>query len=112
MQSCIFCRIIRRELPSEIVFEDDKVVAFKDIRPVAPVHVLVCPKKHIPTLNDITSEDGPLIAHIVSVATKLAAQFGIHQKGYRTIFNVNPEAGQTIYHIHLHVIGGRRQSWP
>jgi histidine triad (HIT) family protein len=112
MQSCLFCRIIRREIPAQLVHEDDDVVAFKDIRPEAPVHVLVCPRKHIPTLNDITPEDGPLIGHMFQAARKIAKQSGIHQEGWRAVFNVNAGAGQTVFHVHLHVLGGRPLTWP
>jgi histidine triad (HIT) family protein len=112
MQSCLFCRIIRGEAQSQIVYQDDLVLAFKDIRPQAPVHVLVCPKKHIPTLNDVQPEDNALLAHLFEIARRLAEEFGVHQSGYRTVFNVNAGAGQTIYHLHLHVIGGRPLSWP
>jgi len=112
MQSCLFCRIIRGEAQSQIVYQDDLAVAFKDIRPQAPVHLLVCPKKHIPTLNDVQPEDNALLAHLFEIARKLAEQFGVHQSGFRTVFNVNAGAGQTIYHLHLHVIGGRPLSWP
>ena len=87
-------------------------MAFKDIHPQAPVHLLVCPKKHIPTLNDVQAEDSALLAHLFVTARKLAEKFGVHQSGYRTVFNVNAGAGQTIYHLHLHVIGGRPLSWP
>jgi len=112
MQSCLFCRIIRGEVPSQVVYTDDLFVAFKDIRPQAPVHVLVCPKKHIPTLNDVQAEDNDLLAHIFQVAKKVAVQFGVHESGYRTVFNVNAGAGQTVFHLHLHVIGGGQLSWP
>ena len=112
MQPCIFCQIVRGEATSQNVHQDDLVVAFKDLRPQAPVHLLVCPRKHIPTLNDVQAEDGPLLSHMFQVAKELAVQLGVHQKGYRTVFNVNSEAGQTIYHLHLHVIGGRFLSWP
>jgi histidine triad (HIT) family protein len=111
-QSCLFCRIIAHDTPGEFVYEDDLLVAFKDLRPQAPVHILICPRKHIPTLNDLTPEDNPLVGHIFDVAKKLSVQFDIHQKGYRTIFNVNAGAGQSVYHIHLHVLGGRMFSWP
>lgn len=112
MESCIFCRIGKRELPSKVAYEDDQVFAFHDISPQAPVHVLICPRKHIATLNDVTVEDGALLAHMFQVAQKIAADLGVSQKGYRTVFNVNAEAGQTVFHLHLHVIGGRRLSWP
>ena len=111
-QSCLFCRIIGHDTPGEFVHEDDLVVAFKDLRPQAPVHILICPRKHIETLNDLTPEDNPLVGHMFQVAKKLAMQFEIHQKGYRAVFNVNAGAGQSVYHIHLHVLGGRMFSWP
>ncbi len=110
--SCLFCRIIRGESPSQFVYQDQLVVAFKDTRPQAPVHVLVCPTKHIPTLNDVQEEDNALLSHMFQVAKSLAVQFSVHETGYRTVFNVNAGAGQTIYHLHLHVIGGRLLSWP
>ena len=111
-QSCLFCRIIGRDTPGEFVHEDDLVVAFRDLRPQAPVHILICPRKHIATLNDLTPEDNPLVGQIFQVAKKLAMQFDISQKGYRTVFNVNAGAGQSVYHVHLHVLGGRMFSWP
>jgi histidine triad (HIT) family protein len=111
-QTCLFCRIIRRETPAEFVYEDDLVVAFRDLRPQAPIHLLVCPRKHIPTLNDLVPEDNPLVGHMFQIARKLAEQFQIHQKGYRTVFNVNAGAGQSVYHVHLHLLGGRMFSWP
>jgi histidine triad (HIT) family protein len=95
-----------------MVHEDDRVIAFHDINPQAPVHVLVVPRKHIPTLNDVSTDDAALVAHILSVASRIAEQMGVAQKGYRTVFNVNAEAGQSVFHLHLHLIGGRRLSWP
>jgi len=95
-----------------MVHEDDRVIAFHDINPQAPVHVLVVPRKHIPTLNDVSTDDAALVAHILSVASRIAEQLGVAQKGYRTVFNVNAEAGQSVFHLHLHLIGGRRLSWP
>jgi len=112
MESCLFCRIANHELPAKMVHEDDRVIAFHDINPQAPVHVLVVPRKHIPTLNDVSTDDAALVAHILSVASRIAEQLGVAQKGYRTVFNVNAEAGQSVFHLHLHLIGGRRLSWP
>jgi len=94
------------------VYEDDLVVAFKDLRPQAPVHLLITPRKHIPTLNDLMPEDNALIGQMFQVAKKLAMQSNVHQKGYRTVFNVNAGAGQSVYHVHLHLLGGRMFSWP
>ena len=112
MENCLFCRIALGELPSKMAYEDDQVIAFRDIHPAAPVHVLICPRKHIATLNDVAEEDASLLVHMFEVARKIAEQFGVAQKGYRTTFNVNAEAGQTVFHLHLHVIGGRRLTWP
>jgi histidine triad (HIT) family protein len=94
------------------VYEDDLVVAFKDLRPQAPVHLLITSRKHIPTLNDLMPEDNALIGQMFQVAKKLAMQSNVHQKGYRTVFNVNAGAGQSVYHVHLHLLGGRMFSWP
>jgi histidine triad (HIT) family protein len=112
MDSCLFCKIAKHELPSKVAFEDDRVVAFHDIQPQAPLHVLICPKKHIATLNEVAAEDAALLAYMFDVARKIADEAGVAQKGYRTVFNVNADAGQTVFHLHLHVIGGRRLSWP
>ena len=112
MESCLFCRIGNKQLPSRLAFEDDRVFAFHDINPQAPVHILICPRKHIATLNDVTPEDSELVAHLFEVARNLAAEAGVFRSGYRTVFNVNSDAGQTVFHLHLHVIGGRKLSWP
>ena len=112
MQTCIFCQIAAHTMQARIAFEDDQVVAFHDINPQAPVHVLICPRTHIPTLNDLSEQDAPVLLRMFEVAKKLAEQFGVAQTGYRAVFNVNAEAGQTVFHLHLHVIGGRRLSWP
>jgi histidine triad (HIT) family protein len=112
MESCLFCRIVNKELPSKVAYEDDRVVAFHDISPQAPVHILICPRKHIATLNDVSAEDGALLEHMFVTARKIAQDLGVAEKGYRTVFNVNADAGQTVFHLHLHVIGGRRLSWP
>jgi len=112
MDSCLFCRIAKKELPSKIAHEDDRVVAFHDINPQAPVHVLIVPRKHIATLNDVSADDTELLGHMFAVARQIADQSGVSQKGYRTVFNVNTDAGQTVFHLHLHVIGGRRLTWP
>src|SRR5439155_19644596 len=111
-ETCLFCSIIKRDTPADFMHEDDLVVAFKDVRPQALVHFLVVPKKHVATLNDLTQEDNPLIGQMFQTAKKLAVQSYIHEKGYRTVFNVNAGAGQSVYHIHLHVLGGRMFSWP
>jgi histidine triad (HIT) family protein len=109
---CLFCKIIEREIPASMVYEDDRVVAFNDINPQASTHVLVVPKKHIATLNDLQSGDDRIVGEIVRRAAAIAADRGIAAGGYRTVFNTNRDAGQTVFHIHLHLIGGRNLSWP
>ena len=109
---CIFCKILKREIPSTIVFEDEYCLAFEDINPQAPVHILVIPKKHIPTTLDIKEEDKELIGHLVVVAAKIAREKGIAEGGYRLVVNTNSDAGQTVFHVHLHLLGGRVMSWP
>ncbi|OZB37066.1 MAG: histidine triad nucleotide-binding protein [Halothiobacillus sp. 14-56-357] len=112
MSETIFSKIIRREIPADIVFENDRVLAFRDINPQAPVHILIIPKKPIPTVNDIQAEDAPLIGELFVVAAQLAAQEGIAEAGYRTVFNCRDHGGQEVYHLHLHLLGGRQMSWP
>ena len=109
---CLFCKIIKREIPASIVYEDDRVLAFNDINPQASTHVLVVPKKHIATLNDLQSGDDAIVGEVVRRAAAIAEERGIAAGGYRTVFNTNREAGQTVFHIHLHLIGGRTLSWP
>ena len=104
----LFTKIINKEIPANIVYEDDDVIAFKDIAPVAPVHVLVVPKKEIPTINDITDEDALLIGKVYRVIGKLAKEFGIDKDGYRVVSNCNEHGGQTVFHIHFHLIGGEK----
>lgn len=109
---CLFCKIIKGEIPSEKVYEDEYVYAFNDISPTAPVHVLIVPKKHISTINDITEDDSELIGKIYLAAKKIAKEKGIDEDGYRVITNCNKMAGQTVFHIHYHLIGGRELGWP
>ena len=109
---CLFCKIIKREIPASIVYEDDRVLAFNDINPQASTHVLVVPKKHIATLNDLQSGDDAIVGEVVRRAAAIAEERGIAAGGYRTVFNTNRDAGQTVFHIHLHLIGGRNLSWP
>ncbi|MCH9664510.1 MAG: histidine triad nucleotide-binding protein [Gammaproteobacteria bacterium] len=104
----LFLKIINREIPADIVYEDDKVIAFKDISPSAPVHLLIVPLKHIKTTDDIQAEDKELIGHIVFVATKLARENNIAESGYRMQFNCREHGGQMVYHIHLHLVGGKQ----
>ena len=112
MSDCIFCKIAEKKMPAKIIHEDDLSLAFEDITPQAPVHVLIIPKKHISTTLDITEEDNPLIGHLFQVAGKIAEERGIAEQGFRLIMNTNPEAGQSVYHIHLHLLGGRQMHWP
>jgi histidine triad (HIT) family protein len=109
---CLFCRVVRKELPSRVVHEDPLIVAFEDIHPQAPTHILVVPRAHLETLNDLLPEHEPLIGHMVAVAAQLAKARGIAASGYRTLFNCNRGAGQTVYHVHLHLLGGRSFGWP
>lgn len=109
---CIFCKIINKEIPSNIVFEDEKVIAFHDINPQAPYHILVVPKKHVDTLLDFTEEDKELIGHVYLVIKKIAHELGFAQRGYRVVVNCKEEAGQTVFHVHFHVLAGRKMEWP
>jgi histidine triad (HIT) family protein len=109
---CLFCKIAEKKIPAKIVYEDDRSVAFEDINPQAPVHLLIIPKKHIPTISDIETSDNALAGHLIQVANKLARERGIAKRGYRLVMNCNREAGQTVFHIHIHLIGGRPMQWP
>ena len=111
MSECIFCKIVNKEIAAEIVYEDDKVIAFKDTKPVAPVHLLIIPKKHIPSVNHLSLGDRELIGELFLVAQKMARAKGVAKTGYRLIFNIGKDAGQTIDHLHLHLIGGRKLPW-
>ena len=110
--NCLFCKMIKREIPASIVYEDDRVLAFNDINPQAPTHVLVVPKKHIATLNDLAAGDDQIVGEVVRRAAAIAGDRGISAGGFRTVFNTNKEAGQTVFHIHLHLLGGRGMTWP
>jgi len=112
MSNCLFCRIIAGEIPAAIVYQDDTVVAFKDINPQAPLHLLLVPRKHVATLNDLSAEDDALAGSLLRRAAALATEHGYHDRGYRTVFNTNGEAGQTVFHIHLHLLAGRGLTWP
>ncbi len=112
MVDCLFCKIINKEINSDILFEDDDVLAFKDINPQAPIHFLIVPKKHISTINDLQQEDEKITGKMILIAQSLAKQENIDEKGYRLVFNCNSEGGQAVYHIHLHLLGGRRMQWP
>lgn len=109
---CLFCKIINREIPAEIVFEDEQVVAFEDINPQAPTHLLIIPRKHIATLNDLEEGDLALAGRLQFTASRLAKERGFAEEGYRVVMNCNDQGGQTVYHIHMHLMGGRRFTWP
>lgn len=109
---CIFCKIINSKIPADKVYEDENILVFNDINPRAPLHQLIVPKKHIPTLNDLTDDDTTLVGNMIQRARLLAEKAGIAQSGYRTVFNCNADGGQIVFHLHLHLIGGRKLEWP
>ena len=112
MSDCLFCRLAAGEIPATIVYEDERVLAFKDITPQAPTHVLVIPRRHLPTLNDLTPGDDSLVGELTRRAAAVAEEQGLADRGYRVLFNCNADAGQTVFHIHMHLVGGRRLGWP
>ena len=109
-EQCLFCRIVARDVPATLVAETEDCVAFRDINPQAPVHVLIIPRRHVPSLNDVT--DAQLIGRLAVVAAEIAQKEGIADSGYRTVMNTNADAGQTVFHVHMHLLGGRRLGWP
>ncbi|SEI40556.1 histidine triad (HIT) family protein [Allopseudospirillum japonicum] len=109
---CIFCKLVKGELPADILYQDDEVMAFRDIDPKAPHHFLVIPKRHIATLNDLTPEDAALVGRLQVTAAQLAKEYGFDESGYRVVMNCNQDGGQTVWHIHMHVLAGRTLSWP
>ena len=109
---CLFCRIIQHELDADIVYEDDAVVAFRDIHPQAPVHILIVPRTHLPTTNDIREDHAESISGLFRAAAKIAVDQGVDQKGYRLVMNCQEGAGQSVFHVHMHLLGGRRMAWP
>ena len=112
MSDCLFCRIVSKHIPATIVFEDDRLLVFTDINPQAPLHALVIPKRHIASLNDLAPGDDRLVGEMVRRAAAIAGENGYGERGFRTVFNTNAEAGQTVFHIHLHVLAGRGLTWP
>jgi len=112
MPETIFTKIINKEIPADIVYEDDLCLAFKDINPQAPIHLLIIPKKPIATINDIAEEDRELVGHLFFTAGKIAKDLGIAEDGYRAVMNCNKNGGQDVYHIHLHLLAGKRLGWP
>jgi len=109
---CLFCKIITRQIPASIVYEDDRVLAFNDINPQASTHVLVVPKEHIESLNALGPEHDAIVGEVVRRAAAIAKERGVSAGGFRTVFNTNRDAGQTVFHVHLHLIGGRPLAWP
>lgn len=109
---CIFCKIVRQELPATLVYQDEEIVAFDDLHPRAPIHKLIIPRKHIATINDIEKSDVALVGHLIYTAKLLAKENGLAKDGYRIVMNCNKNAGQEVFHIHLHLLGGRQMSWP
>ncbi len=112
MTDCLFCKMVSREIEPDVLFEDDDVLAFRDITPQAPTHVLVIPKKHVATLNDLKHQDASLAGKLVVAAGQIASQEGLSEDGYRMVLNCNAAGGQTVFHIHLHLLGGRQMHWP
>jgi histidine triad (HIT) family protein len=109
---CLFCKILSGDIPADIVYESDAAIAFRDINPQAPTHVLVIPRKHIATINDLDESDKDIVGGLYMAAKEIALQEGMAEDGYRAVMNCNAGAGQTVFHIHLHVLGGRPLSWP
>ena len=112
MSDCLFCKFARKEIPTRVVFEDDCCLAFEDINPKAPVHVLIIPKKHIGSINDMARDDEATLGHLAFVAQRIAQEKKIDQSGYRAVINSGPDAGQSVFHIHVHLLGGRPMAWP
>jgi histidine triad (HIT) family protein len=112
MSDCLFCKMAAGEIKPDVVYETDRLLAFRDIDPKAPTHILIIPKRHISTINDITAEDAALIGELYLAAKEIASQEGLAEPGYRVVMNCNEQGGQAVYHIHLHLLGGRQMEWP
>ena len=112
MSDCLFCKLVAGQIPAAIVHQNDHVVAFKDITPQAPTHVLIVPRRHIASLNDLGPEGDALVGEMVRTAAAIAKEHGHAERGYRTVFNCNADAGQAVFHLHLHLLGGRKMTWP
>ena len=112
MSDCLFCKIVSGDIPADIVLETDESIAFRDINPQAPTHILIIPKRHIATINDVSADDAETVGQLFEVAARIASSEGIAEDGYRVVMNCNKAAGQTVFHIHLHLVGGRTMGWP
>ena len=110
--SCLFCKIVQKEIPAEIIFENDQIMAFDDINPQAPHHKIIIPKEHIATVNDLDAEHADIVGQMVASAKTIASSLDIADNGYRLVFNCNRQGGQTVFHLHLHLLGGRQFTWP
>ena len=111
-QNCLFCRILEGEIPAEVIYRDDRSIAFRDTNPQAPVHVLIVPHEHIESLDEASQRDEALLGHLLRVAARIANEAGLSESGYRTVINTGAGAGQSIFHLHVHVLGGRPLNWP
>ncbi len=112
MSDCLFCKVVAGEVPADIIYDNEHVLAFRDISPQAPTHVLIIPRRHIATINDLDAGDNELVGQLFLAAKEVAAQEGVDEVGYRVVMNCNEDAGQTVFHIHLHLMGGREMRWP
>lgn len=112
MSDCIFCKIISGDIPAKVVFEDDRVLAFEDIHPQAPTHILLIPKAHYASLNQVPGDEADLIGHLLMTARRIAGERGIGEEGFRIVLNTGPNSGQDVFHIHFHLLGGRKMTWP
>ncbi len=112
MSDCIFCKIVAGQIPAKIAYQDERVLAFHDINPQAPVHVLVVPRRHVATLNELEPADAGLLGELLLAARQIAAELGVAERGYRTLINCNADGGQDVFHLHLHLLAGRRMQWP
>jgi histidine triad (HIT) family protein len=111
-ENCLFCKILTGDIPADVIYESDTAIAFRDINPQAPTHVLIIPRKHIATINDIETDDFQIVGSLYAAAREIAVQEGFSEEGYRAVMNCNEAAGQTVFHIHLHLLGGRTFTWP
>ena len=112
VENCLFCKIAKGQIPAKIIYQDEDVVAFEDMNPQAPHHILLIPRRHIASMSDLTPADGPTLALLLIAAYRLAKKLGLGERGYRFVTNVGPDAGQSVFHLHFHLLGGRKFSWP